>query len=535
MKDLASTIAIRNRMKHAWAPFFSRFGRLTPIQELTIPKVLDGANVVVASPTASGKTEAVVAPIAERFVRERWESLAVLYVVPTRALANDSLTRIAGPLGDMGVKAVLRHGDKPYLPLDNLPNLLITTPESLDSLTCRHTEVFAGVRTIILDEIHLLDGTYRGDQLRLLLRRLRENTSDPDFNVHLLSATLSEPQETAQRYVDDAEIIAVAGQREIDSFTFASHEEALRLAREMKWMKVLYFCNLRESVENLARDLEKIWHPYPVVAHHGNLSRHEREDAEQLMKEGRVAVCVATSTLEIGIDIGDIDLVVLAEVPWSISSLLQRVGRGNRREGRIRVAAVLQSEEEREVLSSMLAAAATGDLPPAHYHPDHSVAIQQIFSCLFQYPGGLAETRLASLLSPLCSEQETKLILNHLQDKGWLEKRADCWFASTRLMDQGEFGNIHSNIQDSQTYTVVDIDSGREVGKISGAFDETFVLAHRTWKVVSMSGARIKVRRVASGKGFAPVFQRTRNVGKFFYLLPQEMKTLRQSIDHLQQ
>lgn len=216
MIDHAEVIAVRRRLRRAWAPFFTRYGRLTPIQAEAIPRILNGANVVLVSSTASGKTEAVIAPVAERFVAEHWDGLCVLYVVPTRALANEALARIEGPLGDMRISAALKHGDRPYLP-KRLPGLLITTPESLDSLICRYPDVFDKLRTVILDEIHLLDNTYRGDQLRILLPRLKGLTSIDSLSVHLLSATLSQPLEIAQRYTTKPEIVVVRGRRQIDS------------------------------------------------------------------------------------------------------------------------------------------------------------------------------------------------------------------------------------------------------------------------------------------------------------------------------
>lgn len=523
MTNATQVAIIRRRLKHAWAPFFTRFGKLTPVQEQTIPKILDGANVVVASPTASGKTEAVIAPVAERFVSNRWEELAILYVVPTRALANDTLARIEGPLHDMGITSALKHGDKPSLS-KQLPNCLITTPESLDSLICRRPQAFAMLRAVILDEIHLLDNTYRGDQLRLLLYRLKELVSDPKFSIHLLSATLSDPNKIAQRYVNNFEVIMVAGQREIDYCLPRSHDEVYRLARERRWKKILYFCNLRESVETVAAELAQLWHPYPVVAHHGSLNRRVREEAETLMKEAQdVALCVATSTLEIGIDIGDIDLIVLAEPPWSISALLQRIGRGNRRENLIHAMAIATSEEERALLEAMFETAATGALSVESYEPDLSVAVQQTFSCLYQHPEGVLEIELLELLSFLCSEDEAKLILGDLRQNAWIEWRNGHWFASTRLMDMGEKGRIHSNIPDSQTYRVIDIDSGKEIGSIAGVFDSVFVLAQRTWQVVSVVGTIIKARRF-KGKASAPLFRRHKNVGAFYYLLPSNLK-----------
>lgn len=534
MIDVKQVELIRRRLKRTWLPFFTRFGRLTPVQVETIPKILDGANVVVASPTASGKTEAVVAPVAERFAAEGWRGLAILYIVPTRALANDTLERIEGPLEDMGITAALKHGDKPSLPRGQLPNCLITTPESLDSLICRRSHAFGTLRAVILDEIHLLDNTYRGDQLRLLLWRLRKLTSlkpqasDGNFSIHLLSATLSEPDQIAQRYISPCpyEVIAVEGGREIDYCILDSYEEVYHLARKRGWRKVLAFCNLRESVEAVAAILAPLWQPYPVVTHHGSLSRTVREEAETVMKEAGVGVCVATSTLEIGIDIGDIDLILLAEPPRSLSTLLQRIGRGNRRKGLIHAVAVVNAVEEKPLLEAMFETADSGVLPAESYVPDLSVAVQQILSYLYQNPKGAPEPEFLELLSPLCSSREARRILRNLRERSWIESRLGHWLASSRLMDFGEKGHIHSNIPDSQTYKVLDIASGREIGTISGVFDDVFILAQSAWQIVSQAGDIIRARRF-QGTASAPVFQRHKNAGAFHSLLPSDLKGIR--------
>jgi ATP-dependent helicase Lhr and Lhr-like helicase len=512
--------AIRRRLKHSWLPFFSKFGKLNSVQIECIPRILDGKNVVVASPTASGKTEAVVAPVAERFISEEWESLAILYVVPTRALANDTLARIKDSLADMGIIAVLKHGDKPYLSRDNLPNCIITTPESLDSLICRRPKLFYTLRAIILDEIHLLDNTYRGDQLRLLLWRLKK-LSNYKLSFYLLSATLSDPNEIAERYVSDFEVVLSEGQREIQYSIVTSIDEIYILARKNNWKKLLCFCNYRETVEDTALALGNLWVPYPVLAHHGKLSRHEREEAENLMRESDVAVCVATSTLEIGIDIGDIDLIILAEIPWSISSLIQRIGRGNRRKNIINVAVLIKSEEEKKIIEAMMKAAISGILPLENYKPDVSVAIQQIFSYLYQHPEGVPEIEILELLSLLCSKDNSKHILENLRNLGWIKFRAQYLSASTELMDLGEKGKIHSNIPESVSYKVIDVDANREVGTIQGVSDEVFVLAKKAWRVVAIHGDVIQVRHF-KGKASAPLFKTQRCASAFNNLMPKE-------------
>ena len=525
MKSIPDTQNIRRLLKRAWMPFFHRFGKLTPIQLACIPKVMDGRNVVVASPTASGKTEAILAPVAELFLERKWNDLAILYIVPTRALANDTLERISGPLSDMGITTVLKHGDKPHFSLKVPPNCLITTPESLDSIIARRPHLLLNLQVLILDEIHLLDNTYRGDQLRILIERLRSITQNNNFSIHLMSATLSEPDTIALRYVTSFEVVKVAGQREINTHILASHDEVYHLARENNWNKLLYFCNLRESVETVSAELSRIWHPYPVLAHHGSLDRKLREDAEEVIKQSQVAVCVATSTLEMGIDIGDIDLIVLAEVPWSVSALIQRVGRGKRRENLIQAAAISKSIAEKKILESMFKLAKNGTLTVGEYKPDLSVIVQQIFSCLYQSPQGVDEQELSEILSPLIIDDQLRKILSYLHQREWIERRLGHWFASTRLMVRGDRGYIHSNIPDTQTYQVIDLASGKSIGIIAGMFDDLFILGRTTWKVESVASNKIYVRRF-SGKASSPLFRRNKNVGAFFYLLPPELRDI---------
>lgn len=520
---IKNTKEIRNRLKYSWIPFFSKFGKLTPVQIITIPEVLNRKNLIVVSKTATGKTEAIVAPLAEILITEKWKNLSVLYIVPTRALANDILTRIEGPLNDMNIKISIKHSDKPYLPSKNLPDFLITTPESLDSLICRSPNIFSNLKAIIIDEIHFLDNTYRGDQIRILLKRLHELTSQTHISIYLLSATLPDPHETAGRYMDKFEVMKIPGKREIDYYILETIQDVYELSRKKKWTKLLFFCNMRETVERISPEISKMWKPYPVVTHHGSLSRNERETAEKVMKESKNAVCISTSTLEIGIDIGDIDLIVLAEIPWSISSLLQRIGRGNRRENIAHVAAIVKTNDEKNLIETMFKLAISEILPAEEYKPDKSVAVQQIFSYLYQNPNGVPENILLSLLSPLCSEQEVKLILNHLYKLNFLEHKGKQWFASSKLMDLGQRGVIHSNIPNETSYRVIDINSGKEIGVISGVFDSVFILAGKIWEVVSFDNMTIKVHQF-KGEANPALFKRHRQKGAFYFLLPNEIK-----------
>jgi len=377
---------------------------------------------------------------------------------------------------------------------------------------------------VVLDEIHLVDGTYRGDQLRILLRRL-ERLVRHRFSVHLLSATLGHPTEVAERYVSDFEVIVIPGSRELDYFLVDSPEEVLELIRSRGWRKTLWFCNTRQSVEKTAVGISQLRKPYPVVAHHGSLSKAEREEAERVMKEAKTAVCVATSTLEIGIDIGDIDLVVLGDPPLSLSSLHQRVGRGSRRSGRINAAAVAGNYYEKLLLKVWFEAAKMGAMGGVPYIPDRSVVVQQVFSLLYQYPGGLKGTEILEIVSPLADERELSLILGRLEDLGFVEYIRGRWLGSSRTRDMGERGLIHSNIPDEETYTVINAESGKTIGTVSGDFGDVFALAGRIWKVVSIAGYQVKVIPV-KGPALPPAFRGRRATGAFYKYLPSELKEL---------
>ncbi|KPL82169.1 hypothetical protein SE15_13910 [Thermanaerothrix daxensis] len=160
----------------------------------------------------------------------------------------------------------------------------------------------------------------------------------------------------------------------------------------------------------------------------------------------------------------------------------------------------------------MFNAAISGELPNENYEPDISVVVQQIFSFLYQNPNGVDEESILELLSLLCSEKSSKLILSELKNKGWIEYQHTQFFASTKLSDLGQKGRIHSNIPDPQSYRVIDIASGIGIGKISGTPDEVFMLGGRVWHVIIVEKNVIKAQLIR-GKIASPSFQRHKGQG----------------------
>ena len=539
----------RRRLRRTWMTFFSRYGRLLPIQSRTIPAVISGKNAIIVSATASGKTEAVIAPLIERYLKEGWGNrgcvsdmgsiegkksrnskksrdsrigMTILYISPTKALVNDMHDRLKGQLDELGITVSMKTGDTPRFNPDKSPDVLITTPESFDSMICRYPDSFKNMKAVILDEIHLIDNTYRGDQLRLLLKRLK-HISTTDFNIYALSATIAAPEDIGRRYLGDFEVITDSGKREIEYTLVESVEELYNCVRRENIRKLLIFCNKRATVENFSRECMDLWGSNRVVVHHGSLSRSIRGEAECFMKDAPYGVCVATMTLEIGIDIGNIDAIVLAEVPWSVSSLLQRIGRGSRRMSRNRVFAIYGSADEQMLLERMFHIAMAGYIEPVDYSHDPSVVVQQVFSSLYSSPGGLTDHHLQNFFEGFCPEDELREILRHLAKTGWIKKWKETWRATTRLMDLGAKGKIHSNIPSNKMMEVIDIGSRQTIGEVQYPVDEIFILGGRAWLIVRESFERLYVKPATRGIATAK-FKSCVSEGAFSYLLPARLK-----------
>ncbi|MCD4816418.1 MAG: hypothetical protein K8R06_08470, partial [Methanosarcinales archaeon] len=310
--------------------------------------------------------------------------------------------------------------------------------------------------------------------------------------------------------------------REIDYTLVESAKEIFDCVRRENIKKLLIFCNKRVTVEVFSRECIDLWGSNCVVVHHGSLSRSIRGESETFMKEAHYGVCVATMTLEIGIDVGDIDAIVLAEVPWSISSLLQRIGRGSRRMQRNRVFALYGSGDERMLLEGMFHAAMTGYIEPVDYSHDPSVVVQQVFSMLYANPNGLTDGYFQNMFEEFCPEEELKDILTHLVNSEWIEKIYEKWCATTKLMDLGEKGEVHSNIPSNKVVKVIDVNSKKMIGEVQYPVDEIFVLGGRVWLIVRESFGKVYVKpakaRIATAK-----FKSHVSEGAFCYLLPAHL------------
>jgi len=466
--------ALKNSLPRTWGAFFGQHGNFTSAQIAAIPTVLEGKNVLLCAPTASGKTEAAIAPLIENYLpaSRATSELTILYLLPTRALINDLWARLAAPFDALHISLTVRTHDFNNFNPQHPSDVLLTTPESLDALMCAHAKVLCGVRAVIIDELHIFEGSVRGDQLRTLLQRLRQirthafkfgDTPNAAIQYVALSATLAQPDIVAAHYFQDLYVVHITGNRAtaIESVALEAELPTALLAylstfRQRGWRKALAFCNTRAEVEAYATAVRAGNSPFgeSVFVHYSNLERKRRHEIEQQFAHAETAICFASSTLELGIDIGNIDVSLLIGPPGSAESFVQRIGRTNRRQPKAKAACFYRSPLERAMFEALPNTVMR--TPSSSFHP--SVVIQQIFSILKQSPtAALRLNPLCDLFKDFISPDDIRAILGELQAKQYLKSsRMDEWRADERLnrlidMQTSEHTplSIYSNIQTS--------------------------------------------------------------------------------------
>jgi len=524
------TFQIKRRLGPLWNAFFQGFGKLTPVQLDAVPLLLARENLVVCSPTASGKTEAALAPIARHMLDEGVErpGLRLLYVIPTRALVADMHRRFSALFPDIGLTAAFRTSDTPHIP-QKFPQVLFTTPESFDSLLCRKRGVWKNIEAIVLDEVHLLDNTYRGDQLRVLLARLERDSHDQTAPLKvILSATIPDPEAVAERYIGAAKVVSTGEPRTIDFSVVPTLAEAVARCKHVRRHKILVFCNSRMDCEILADQArnQRLWPADSIFVHHASLAHTHRARVEAALREARLSLCFATMTLELGMDIGDVSAAVLYRPPPSPTSFQQRLGRACRRENTIFSLGISTSDAEAQIFRFQAELAEKMFLEPADYSPDLSVVVQQVFSILFAYPSGLSPDELYGFVDCLCPKDTFQAIIDQLVLDDFVRRSHNHLSAGQKVMDMGERGEVHSNISDSRGTQVVDASTGQVVGQVAlhTSDQKTVTLGGRTWAIAGRSRGSVVVSPTRT-KDKAGSFVRRSEFGKFFPYLPKWLQS----------
>lgn len=477
--------------------------QMRPIQEQAIDVIYAGKDVLIISATASGKTEAAFIPISAQLVVN--PSHVALYLAPTRALLNDMLKRLQAPMHELGLDIKKRHGDISLPSNTASVRILLTTPESLDILLSRHNKILDHINYVILDEIHQLYGNPRGDQLMFLLQRLEKNTGKPIQKIGL-SATIGNPEDISKWLCpqgEAAEIIRSDEKKDIvgDFHLLSDLPQLRKIIGDSKCKKILCFENSRRSCDDtflILKDIE----PYQSFIHYSTLTKEQREYVERGFKTSQMAICVATSTLELGIDIGSIEKVIMIEPPFSVSSFMQRIGRGGRRGSKTEVSFLPKNTMDLLRSFAMLRLGDQGTVEIADAGKPYSVLIQQLFSILAGKKKLLIHSEeLVETFSKLTwlTRDDFNVIFEKLLDASLLRRESKYLYGvGPKLERLIEDKAIFTNIIGTETGIPIFHD-GRLLTKLplrpnQIKYGNVVLYAGRYWQIVSISDEGLGVR-----------------------------------------
>jgi ATP-dependent Lhr-like helicase len=527
------------------------FLKPTEPQEKTIPLILEGKNVLLISPTATGKTEAAFLPVLSMLLQEpQAPGIKVLYITPLRALNRDMLERLEWWCNNLDIKLAVRHGDtetrERTRQARSPPDVLITTPETLQAILVgwimrQHLQQ---VRWVIIDEVHEMADSKRGSQLALALERLRTMIGR-DFQIIGLSATIGSPEKVAQFLVGNGrpvEIVRVPVARKMhlkilfpkpkpEDFELAerlyTHPEVaarLKVIRDYisRHKSVLLFTNTRAISEVLASRF-KVWDiDFPVSIHHGSLAKPSRIAAERGLKNGELKGLVCTSSLELGIDVGRIDLVIQYMSPRQVTRLIQRVGRSGHRIGRIAegIIVTMDSDDTLEALAIARRALKEDlepvDIPPKPYDAlAHQIAGLLLKQKRLEFDEILEMFRKAYPYADLTMEDVEK-ILRYMHQRfprlAWVsfEDKVALKPRRTKALFEYYFDNL-SMIPEEKQYLVIDESTDSAIGILDEAFMAEygkpgikFIIRGSPWRILHISGDKVYVKPVDDPTGAIP-------------------------------
>jgi ATP-dependent Lhr-like helicase len=565
----------------AW--FDQAFGEPTPAQTLGWPAIATGEHTLIQAPTGSGKTLAAFLYGIDQLNPEPGQGLRLIYVSPLKALNYDIERNLRGPLAGLhsDLRIAVRTGDTPQKEraamLRNPPDILITTPESLYLLlTSRARENMKGVRTLILDEVHAVAGTKRGAHLALSVERL-ERLVDQPFQRIGLSAT-QRPMEELGRFVSgarDIQLVDAGAAKELDLEVVVPVEDMREPGSDPEgvfnegsqqsiWPSIypkilelvqahrstIVFVNNRRLAERLALRLNELTEKEIARAHHGSIAREQRVEIEELLKAGEIPCLVATSSLELGIDMGAVDLVIQVESPKSVARGLQRVGRAGHELGAVsrgRIFPKFRADllESAVVVKRMLEGAIEETVIPRN---PLDVLAQQIVAIAAQeeitvddlyelvrgaYPfADLSRTQLENVLDMLAGRYPSD---------EFAELRPRIVWDRTAGLIRGRSGvrrlavTNAGTIPDRGLFGVHLVDGGGRVGELDEEMvyearaGQTFLLGASTWRIEEITRDRVLVSPAPGVPGAVP-FWKGEGVGRPFELGEAIGKTSRELV-----
>lgn len=499
-------------------------------QKLGIKPILEGKNVLLIAPTGLGKTESVMLPIFDLWLKEKPKPISILYLTPLKSLNRDLLRRFLWWGKELEMDVSVRHGDTSQYErkkqADFPDDLLISTPETLQAIlpAKKMGKHLKNIKWVIVDEVHELAESKRGTQLTIGLERLRELCGD--FQLIALSATIGEPEKIANFISGNraTEIIKATTTKEMriqvinPKSTTSDNELAEQLftskviaarVREVKnlikkHISTLTFTNTRDFAEILTSRLKQAYPNLPIENHHSSLSKSVRIKVEEDFKKQKLKSIICTSSLELGIDIGSIDFILHYMSPRQPSRAIQRIGRSGHKLGRVSDGIIISTDIDDIFESAAIAMQALSEqLQPPRLHENalDVLAHQIVGISRDKWKVDLDEVyRIVKEAYPyrnLTKEQFLSVChqLNQLRYIFLDENK----IKSSRKGLLYYFENL-STIPDTKNYVVINIITNERVGSLDEEFvaihaseGATFIIKGESWHIVSVEGTKIYV------------------------------------------
>lgn len=489
---------------------------LRPLQVDATDPLLDGQDALLLAPTAGGKTEAAIFPLLTAMEAQRWEAgPSVIYVAPLKALLNNLLPRLEQYASWLGRRVAIWHGDVTAAARQRIlrdpPDLLLTTPESLEamliSIKTDPPRLFGAARAVVVDEVHAFGSDDRGWHLLAVLERISCLADRPIQRIGL-SATIGNPEDLlgwlqgAAHRTRPAAVVSPeqpdpssapgrpAGQVELD-YVGSVRNAAHVIASLHHGEKRLIFCDSRQLVEELGAALRAAG--VTVFLSHASLSTAERHRSEQAFAEARDCVIISTSTLELGIDVGDLDRVIQVNCPPTVAAFLQRIGRTGRRPGTTRNCLLLALDGESLLWTAgLLHLWERSFIEPVSPPPEprHIVAQQLLALCLQKRQIG-SQLWAAEWNGLPPFDRSAEPILRYLVGNGFIDQDSEILFIGPAA--EAKFGRRHfmgmtAAFTAPPQFTVI---SGRdEIGRADPMLltehidgPRLILLAGQSWKV----------------------------------------------------
>ena len=509
----------------------AELGFTTPTlpQTLAFPPILEGKNVLLIAPTGTGKTEAVLFPVFSRLVEQKnqeQKGIQVIYITPLRALNRDMLKRLTFWSQQLDITVDVRHGDTEMKirrkQAQKPPQVLVTTPETLQAILpgSQMRKHLSNVQTVIIDEVHDLAESKRGSQLTVALERMFESTGK-EFQRIGLSATVGNPEEVAHfiagtdREITIVQAVLAKNYRyrveyltptekdyELAATLQTTPEASARIRRLTELIdthkSTLVFVNSRTIAELLGHRFDQL-NRQDIAVHHGSLSREERVSTEDAFKKGQIKAIICTSTLELGIDIGNVDLVIQYMSPRQVSSLIQRVGRSGHSLERLSEGVIVTACPD-DTLESVAAVANANlnKIEPVIFHKNALDVLAHQIAGILMDKQTISQQELLGIINRAypysnLAPEKLKEVTEFLESLHKLRTEQEGKILKkTGRTREYYYGNL-SMIPDEKRYPTINILTDRKIGTLGDEFMTLharvglhFIMRGKVWRIVQI-------------------------------------------------